>query len=130
MNKMFRAPVGDKKMKSRISLWIPKKMKQEINQLLAKKGISSKKQSFWISNTVVNLAKRSDHLDCIIEEWLEPGISELIYVTLDMQAIEALDQLSNTLTVANMAEDNQSSIIRTAITQALITEDYGPFNYI
>lgn len=105
---------------SRSSIRIPKAMLIKIDEAMEQAGYNRKQRSRWIEDVTSAFLQRSDAPNLIAEEFIVPGSTEAIPVTingaLDEQIIAIIERVHRE---ENMRKD-RSAVIRTAITQNLL----------
>ena len=124
MLKLFNCPTQPNK--KRTSVWLPKNMYRDIISILLQTGKSTRDFSSWISNSVINLEKDNNYQDIVVEELLDRGGNISKPISLSVAANEALHIIKNTIIKKHFSfnADINSKIIRTAITQQLIKEEF------
>lgn len=105
---------------SRSSIRVPKSMLGKIDEAMEQSGYNRKQRSKWIESITTTFLQRSDAPNLIAEEFIVPGSTEAIPVTLG----NALDEkiigvLERVLREEDIRKD-RSAVIRTAITQDLL----------
>ena len=123
MPKPFSYPVQQNKQ--RVSLRITKSMHADIISILLKKGKSTRDFSAWISEALINLSNDSNYHEIVIEELLDRGDNISRPISLSSEASKKLLEMKeNIMKKYNFESDINSKIIRTAITQQLIKEEF------
>ena len=107
---------------TRSSIRVPKSMLVKIDEVMEQGGYNRKQRSKWIEDITLIFLQRSDAPNLIAEEFIVPGSTEAIPVTLsstlDLQINNALDRV---LQEEEIRKD-RSAVIRTAITQNLLAK--------
>lgn len=105
---------------SRSSIRVPKSMLVKIDEAMEQSGYNRKQRSKWIEDITLIFLQRSDAPNLIAEEFIVPGSTEAIPVTLS----NTLDNHINLVVERVLAEEDirkdRSAVIRTAITQNLL----------
>lgn len=105
---------------SRSSIRVPKSMLVKIDEAMEQSGYNRKQRSKWIEDITLVFLQRSDAPNLIAEEFIVPGSTEAIPVTLS----NTLDNHINLVVERVLAEEDirkdRSAVIRTAITQNLL----------
>ena len=109
MAKVFSATPLNKRVKKRISLRIPRQMKDEIINEMKKHGIPEKKRSKWISEAIVALSQKAHFTMDILEEWIESGQNTPTQITLAPNAETALQNMLSTLKEAEVTKNDMQS---------------------
>lgn len=105
----------------RISIRIPVKMLEEVNELLINEGKTGHQKGKWISHAITSLYHDEDYLELIKEEWLDRKNNVPLQVTLTKEAEDVLLKIINALKKDCPArKDLLSATVRVAITAALI----------
>ncbi|HSC67864.1 MAG TPA: hypothetical protein VLC79_09250 [Cellvibrio sp.] len=107
---------------TRSSIRVPKSMLVKIDEAMEQSGYNRKQRSKWIEDITLAFLQRSDAPNLIAEEFIVPGSTEAIPVTLT----NTLDAQINTVLERVLQEEeirkDRSAAIRTAITQNLLAK--------
>lgn len=123
MPKPFSYPVQQNK--KRISLRIPKSMHADIISTVLKTGKSTRDFSAWVSEAIINLSNDPNYHEIVIEELLDRGDNISRPISLSPAASKKLTEMKeNIMKKYNFSSDINSKIIRTAVTQQLIKEEF------
>lgn len=117
MVKKFAPPPRASKVRSSIRL--PAGMKDSLEQVMTGQGWSLKRRSGWVEAACEELLANPDHEELIREEFYD-GRTVTIPLGMDSDLIIRMDTLADAMTSARRIVD-RSSVIRTAITQAVLT---------
>ena len=123
MVKGFRAP-GET---AKTSIRIQKGVKSRIADRLKEQGLSIKARSAWVTKAVDQLMSLPDFEDIVADEFLA-GESESLPYTSTTTFLDDIDSLAEKAKIATRINVDRSSVIRSAITQALIWEGSVLFN--
>lgn len=108
---------------SRSSIRVPKLMLVALDKSMAQAGYNKKQRSKWIEDITLAFLQRSDAANLIAEEFIVPGSTESIPVSisqkLDAHIIQKLEQV---LEEEEVRKD-RSAVLRTAITQQLLQDN-------
>ncbi len=122
MVKKLNIPVSNKNQ--RISIRIPLKLNDEINNFLTSHNIPSRNRSEWIVKAIHKLKEVPQYWIQVQEDWIERGQNVNIQVSLDKATKKLLSDMSKEVSM-KLNEDStdlNSNIIRTAIIRRLIEE--------
>lgn len=115
----FSLPKGADKG-TRSSIRVPKTMLERIDQAMSKSNYNKKQRSRWIEDITHQFLKRSDAANLIAEEFIVPGSTEAIPVTLTTELDEKINGVLAQVLVEEGVRKDRSSLLRTAITQHLL----------
>ena len=105
---------------SRSIIRIPKAMSIKIDVAMQEAGYNRKQRSRWIEDVTAAFLQRSDAANLIAEEFIVPGSTEAIPVTitskLDNQIVDIIERVQR----EELTRKDRSAVIRTAITQNLL----------
>lgn len=108
-------------MARRVSIRIPAKMLEELNDLLAREGKTGHYKGKWISDAILALFQEEDYIELINEEWLDRKNNVPLQVTLTKEAEDVLAKIQEALKKESPGrKDLISATIRVAMTAALI----------
>ena len=105
---------------TRSSLRIPKAMLPLIEAAMAKSPYNRKQRSKWIAEITDLFLNRSDAANLIAEEFIVPGSTVAIPITLSSALDNRIGSMVETVLKEEGAHTDRSSVIRTAITQRLM----------
>jgi len=121
--KLFHPPKLKKEVKKRLTVRVPVKMLNDITICLTREKMSQRKRSEWIAHSIISLGEIENFADLIAEDWVEPGQSCPVQITLDKDAQKILETLKDEIINKRIhINEPQSSIVRTAINQKLLCE--------
>lgn len=104
----------------RSSLRMPVMMLRQIDIAMRESPFNRKQRSKWIVFATEEFLLRSDAVNLIAEEFISPGSTESIPITIDYEIDQKInDVIAKVLEHENHIAD-RSSVIRTAITQKLM----------
>ena len=107
---------------TRSSLRVPSSMLPRIESTMEAAGFNRKQRSKWIEDITQQFLARSDAANLIAEEFIVPGSTESIPVTISAALDERIDQMIERVLTEEKARTDRSSVIRTAITQQLMAK--------
>lgn len=102
----------------RSSIRLPAGMKDALEQAMQNQGWSLKRRSSWIATACEALLDNPDHEDLIREEFYD-GKTVTLPLAMDSELVAQLNAVADRMTSTERIVD-RSSIIRTAITQAVL----------
>lgn len=105
---------------SRSSIRVPKSMLVKIDEAMEQSGYNRKQRSKWIEDITLNFLQRSDAPNLIAEEFILPGSTEAIPVTLSNTLDEQINSVLERVLQEEDIRKDRSAAIRTAITQNLL----------
>lgn len=115
-------PLTRQSNNNRTSLRVPVAMLKSMNQNMEASGFNRKQRSLWMQDAIKDLLARPDYTNLVAEEFITPGSTESIPVSLSDELTEAIAvAVAQVETVENIRKD-RSCLIRTAITQRLMAE--------
>jgi metal-responsive CopG/Arc/MetJ family transcriptional regulator len=115
----FALPKSDKKA-TRTSLRVPTSMLTRVDQVMLASNFNRKQRSKWIEDTTTRFLMRSDAVNLIAEEFIVPGSTESIPVTISAALNDQINEVIDRVWQEENIRTDRSSIIRTAITQELM----------
>lgn len=115
----FSLPKGSEKI-TRTSLRVPTNMLQRIELAMTNSPYNRKQRSKWIVDITEKFLLRSDAPNLISEEFIVPGSTESIPVTLSTELDEKINKMIERVFAEEGERADRSSIIRTAITQQIM----------
>lgn len=118
MNKFSLPKASDKGTRS--SIRIPRPMLEKIDAAMAQGNYNKKQRSRWIEDITHQFLQRSDAANLIAEEFIVPGSTEAIPVTLSTELDEKINQVLEQVIQEEGVRKDRSSLLRTAITQHLL----------
>jgi metal-responsive CopG/Arc/MetJ family transcriptional regulator len=95
-------------------------MLSRIDQAMLAADYNRKQRSKWIEEVTKKFLVRSDALNLIAEEFIVPGSTESIPVTISSSLDEQISNVIEQVWAEEKVRTDRSSIIRTAITQELL----------
>lgn len=107
---------------ARTSLRVPSNMLPRIESIMEEAGFNRKQRSKWIEEITTRFLLRSDAANLIAEEFIVPGSTESIPVTISTELDGRIDQMIERVLAEEGAHTDRSSVIRTAITQQLMAK--------
>lgn len=113
-------PPNKKANTLRTSLRIPTAMLPHIETDMKDCGFNKKQRSNWLASVIEALLERSDAANLIAEEFILPGSTESIPVTLDTQLNDQMNEVLVQVTEEEGIQKDRSAVIRTAITQRIM----------
>jgi metal-responsive CopG/Arc/MetJ family transcriptional regulator len=105
---------------TRSSIRVPTSMLSRIDQAMLAADYNRKQRSKWIEEVTKKFLVRSDALNLIAEEFIVPGSTESIPVTISSSLDEQISNVIEQVWAEEKVRTDRSSIIRTAITQELL----------
>jgi metal-responsive CopG/Arc/MetJ family transcriptional regulator len=105
---------------TRSSIRVPTNMLSRIDKTMMDAGFNRKQRSKWIEGITKQFLQRSDALNLIAEEFIVPGSTESIPVTISSGLDEQINKVIEQVWIEENIRSDRSSIIRTAITQELL----------
>ncbi|PUA26824.1 MAG: hypothetical protein B0W54_20555 [Cellvibrio sp. 79] len=118
MTKFSLPKASDKGTRS--SIRIPRSMLEKIDIAMAQSSYNKKQRSRWIEDITAKFLQRSDAANLIAEEFIVPGSTEAIPVTLSSGLDERINQVLEQVIQEEGIRKDRSSLLRTAITQHLL----------
>lgn len=107
---------------ARSSLRVPKTMLAKIDEAMEQSGFNRKQRSKWIESVTITFLQRSDAPNLIAEEFIVPGSTEAIPVTLSRTLDEQITKVLERVQAEEGIRKDRSAVIRTAITQDLLAK--------
>lgn len=107
---------------TRSSLRVPSSMLPKIDVAMLNAGFNRKQRSKWIEDITKQFLLRSDAANLIAEEFIVPGSTESIPMTISIELDESIDKIIEKVWVEEGTRADRSSVIRTAITQQLMAK--------
>ena len=95
-------------------------MLERIDQAMATGNYNKKQRSRWIEDITHTFLQRSDAPNLIAEEFIVPGSTEAIPVTLSAELDEKINQVLEQVVREEGVRKDRSALLRTAITQHLL----------
>jgi metal-responsive CopG/Arc/MetJ family transcriptional regulator len=117
MVKKFTPP--PRVVKARSSIRLPEGMKITLERVMLSQGWSLKRRSNWVAAACEDLLHNTDH-DALIREEFYDGKTTAVPLAMDADLLQRLDTLAEQLSAQGKVVD-RSAIIRTAITQAVLS---------
>ncbi|HTF96526.1 MAG TPA: hypothetical protein VL995_10360 [Cellvibrio sp.] len=118
MTKFSLPKASDKGTRS--SIRVPKAMLEKMDSAMAKNNYNKKQRSRWIEDITREFLLRSDAANLIAEEFIVPGSTEAIPVTLSTILDNRINQVLEQVIYEEGVRKDRSSLLRTAITQHLL----------
>lgn len=115
----FALPKANEKG-TRSSIRIPRAMLVKMDEAMASAGYNKKQRSRWIEDLTHVFLDRSDSANLIAEEFIVPGSTEAIPVTLSEHLDQRIMTILEKVLVTEGVKKDRSSVLRTAITQQLM----------
>jgi metal-responsive CopG/Arc/MetJ family transcriptional regulator len=106
---------------TRSSIRVPTSMLSRIDHAMLAADYNRKQRSKWIEEITKKFLVRSDALNLIAEEFIVPGSTESIPVTISSSLDEQISDVIEQVWAEEKVRTDRSSIIRTAITQELLS---------
>lgn len=116
------SPPARKKTSVKTSLRVPVNMLKRLHDEMAETGYNKKQRSTWIDQAVTMLLNRPDYPNLVAEEFIVPGSTESIPVSLSENSAEKLNDALNNVARTEEIKKDRSAIIRTAIIQRLLAQ--------
>lgn len=111
--------------KKQVSIRLPEKMLNDINQAVVEDGVSLKRRSAWISDAIIALKDIPNCCELVLEEWVSRSANKPLQVTLTADAISALETIKTSVSSQDKRKGENSAVIRTAMIQKLIFRKTG-----
>lgn len=105
---------------TRSSIRVPRSMLEKMDIAMAKSNYNKKQRSRWIEDITHQFLLRSDAASLIAEEFIVPGSTEAIPVTLSNSLDEKITQILDQVIQQEGVRKDRSALLRTAITQHLL----------
>lgn len=105
---------------TRSSIRVPTSMLSRIDQAMQAAEFNRKQRSKWIEEVTKKFLVRSDALNLIAEEFIVPGSTDSIPVTISSSLDDQISNVIEQVWAEEKVRTDRSSIIRTAITQELL----------
>jgi metal-responsive CopG/Arc/MetJ family transcriptional regulator len=102
----------------RSSIRLPVGMKEALEQTMLAQGFSLKRRSSWIAGACEALLANTDHEELVREEFYD-GRTVALPLALDSALVSQLGAVAERIST-NQRGFDRSSVIRTAITQAIL----------
>ena len=118
MAKFSLPKAGDNSARS--SIRVPKTMLAKIDEAMEQSGYNRKQRSKWIEDITLSFLQRSDAPNLIAEEFIVPGSTESIPVTLSNNLNNQINAVLERVPQEEALRKDRSAVIRTAITQNLL----------
>lgn len=107
---------------SRSSIRIPKLMLEAVDTSMVKAGYNKKQRSKWIEDISLNFLTRSDAANLVAEEFIVPGSTESIPVTISLRLDQEINRVLEQVQQEEGIRKDRSAALRTAITQQLLLD--------
>lgn len=121
MIKVFGKKIKLSHQKKRICVRMPSGMVDDVYNAMRKAHLSSRYRSRWISNAIIALQKKPEYISSVQEEWIVPGNNQIVQISLDSEAENALISMAEQIKNLNKEHPEiHSSIVRTSIIHALL----------
>jgi len=104
------------------SIRIPTAMLAKIETDMSESGFNRKQRSQWINQVVLEFLQRSDCSNLIAEEFILPGSTESIPLSITIELDEAMIKILEQVAEQELINKDKSALIRTAITQRLMAK--------
>jgi hypothetical protein len=117
MVKKFAPP--PRAVKARSSIRLPEGMKVGLERVMLAQGWSLKRRSSWVAAACEGLLQNPEREALIREEFYD-GKTTAVPLAMDADLLARLDDLADSMSAQGRVVD-RSAIIRTAITQAVLT---------
>ena len=104
----------------RSSLRVPSTMLPLIDEVMANSPYNRKQRSKWMADITEQFLQRSDAPNLIAEEFIVPGSTVSIPVTISTALDVKINLMIERILVEEGSRSDRSSVIRTAITQQLM----------
>lgn len=111
------SPPSRAKSNLRTSLRVPPAMLKLINEDMARSGFNRKQRSQWLQAVIHDLLARPDFSNLVAEEFIMPGATESIPVSLNEELVAAIASAVAQVEQEEGIKKDRSALIRTAITQ-------------
>lgn len=118
MTKFSLPKASDKGTRS--SIRVPKAMLEKVDEAMARSNYNKKQRSRWIEDITRDFLLRSDAANLIAEEFIVPGSTEAIPVTLTTALDNKINEVLEQVIEEEGVRKDRSSLLRTAITQHLL----------
>lgn len=118
MTKFSLPKASDKGTRS--SIRVPKAMLEKMDEAMARSNYNKKQRSRWIEDITRDFLLRSDAANLIAEEFIVPGSTEAIPVTLTTALDNKINEVLEQVIEEERVRKDRSSLLRTAITQHLL----------
>lgn len=107
---------------SRSSIRVPKMMLEAVDSSMTKAGYNKKQRSKWIEDITLNFLSRSDAANLIAEEFIVPGSTESIPVSISQKLDSEINRVLEQVASEEGIRKDRSAALRTAITQQLLLD--------
>lgn len=104
----------------RSSLRLPSAMVVCIHENMKSNGFNLKQRASWIESVTEEFLSRPDTANLIAEEFISPGTTESIPISISSNLDEKIKQALENVQSEEGVEKNRSAVIRTAIIQRLL----------
>ena len=111
--------------KARTTLCLPETMLVKIHQIMDEEGVSRKRRSKWIENSIQRLFELDGYEELVLEEFIDPGHNKTISVSLSAPIKIEIDRVVNKLGRTTERPVESSALLRTAISQYLLRTKAG-----
>ena len=115
----FSPPIR-KRTNIRTSLRVPATMLRRMDKSMEASGFKKKQRSLWLQGVIKDLLARSDCSNLVAEEFMMPGSTESIPLSLSDELAEAIAVAVARVETDERIKKDRSGLIRTAITQRLM----------
>lgn len=106
---------------TRSSIRVPRSMLEKIDLAMAGSDYNKKQRSRWIEDITYQFLKRSDAANLVAEEFIVPGSTEAIPVTLTHELDREITRVLEQVVAEEGVRKDRSALLRTAITQQLLS---------
>jgi metal-responsive CopG/Arc/MetJ family transcriptional regulator len=96
-------------------------MLEKIDLAMANSDYNKKQRSRWIEDITHHFLQRSDAANLIAEEFIVPGSTEAIPVTLSHELDKDINRVLEQVIAEEGVRKDRSALLRTAITQHLLS---------
>lgn len=104
----------------RLSVRIPVGMHDLIEQDLLKLGFNKKQRTPYYEQVIKTLLDNQQHTSLIAEEFIEPGTTKVLTMTLNTELTEQIDIAVKRILAVEGIKKDRSALIRTALVQRLM----------
>ena len=107
---------------SRSSIRVPKMMLEAVDSSMTKAGYNKKQRSKWIEDVTLNFLSRSDAANLMTEEFIVPGSTESIPVSISQKLDSEINRVLEQVASEEGIRKDRSAALSTAITQQLLLD--------
>lgn len=107
----------------KISVRVPKTNIAKINKDIELSKYNKKQKTLWIEDVLNDFFDISNYTEMVSIEFIKAGTTHLVYFNLSDEILKKIDHIVTEVKENEKTETDRSSIIRSSITQRLLSSD-------